>query len=190
MHSFRKSLSGTCITLLCNYYRFWHKRSSLPQHLGSLPVFNGVRFARYLGFLCSILQTNVCHFVVSLLVIALSVLLPFSAFDCSFGILKRFGEKHLNTQEYYIIERIKSVQQYHILTLPQHLNSLPVFNGIRVARSLVFCVAFYRLLFVILSVFPLVIALSVLIFSAFNCSFGILKRFVEKHLNTQKHYII
>ena len=28
MHSFRKSLSETCITLLCNYYCFWPKASN------------------------------------------------------------------------------------------------------------------------------------------------------------------
>jgi len=43
---------------------------------------------------------------------------------------------------------------------PEHLNSLPVFWGVRVARSSGFCVLFCRSLFVLLS-FYLVIALYV-----------------------------
>ena len=40
-----------------------------------------------------------------------------------------------------------------LLTLPEHMNSLPVFIGVRVARSLVCCVMFCRSLFVPLSCF-------------------------------------
>jgi len=57
-------------------------------------------------------------------------------------------------------------------TLPEHLSSPPVFSGIRVARSSVFCVVFWRSLFVL---FLLAIELSVLWFT--NCDYpvGILK---------------
>jgi len=40
-----------------------------------------------------------------------------------------------------------------LLTLPEHLNSSPVFSGVRVARALVFCVVFCRSLFILLSFF-------------------------------------
>jgi hypothetical protein len=46
------------------------------------------------------------------------------------------------------------------MTLPEHLSSPPVFSGVRVAHSLVFCVVFCRSVFVL---FHLVIALSVLL---------------------------
>jgi hypothetical protein len=35
-----------------------------------------------------------------------------------------------------------SVVKQELLTLPEHMNSPPVFSGVRVARSLVFCVCF------------------------------------------------
>jgi hypothetical protein len=37
-----------------------------------------------------------------------------------------------------------------LITLPEHMSSLPVFNRVRVTQSLVFCVMFCRSLFVIL----------------------------------------
>jgi len=40
-----------------------------------------------------------------------------------------------------------------LLTLTEHLCSSPDFSGVRVTRSLVFCVVFYRSLFVLLSFF-------------------------------------
>ena len=44
------------------------------------------------------------------------------------------------------------VKHEHI-TLPEHLSSPPVYSGIRVVRSVVFCVVFCRSLFVPLSFF-------------------------------------
>jgi hypothetical protein len=43
--------------------------------------------------------------------------------------------------------------EQELLTLLEHLSSLPVFNGGRVTRSLGFCVVFCRSLFVLLSFF-------------------------------------
>ena len=51
-----------------------------------------------------------------------------------------------------LTRRVPLVEQ-ELLTLPGHASSPPVFSGVRVARSLVFCVMFCRLLFVILSFF-------------------------------------
>ena len=54
---------------------------TVPQHMGSLsPGFSGVRF------LCSVLLIIVCHLVLFILVIVLSVLC-FTASDYPFGIL-------------------------------------------------------------------------------------------------------
>ena len=53
--------------------------------------------------------------------------------------------------------------EQELLTLYDHLSSHPVFSGVRVARSLVFCVVFCRSLFVLLSFFPLLIVLSLLL---------------------------
>ena len=39
-----------------------------------------------------------------------------------------------------------------MLTLPEHLISHPVFSGVRVARSFVFCVMFRTSLFVLLTI--------------------------------------
>jgi len=55
--------------------------------------------------------------------------------------------------------------------LPEHPSLSPVFSGVRVARSLVFCVVFVR--------FPLVIVLSVLLqFTDSDYPFGIFKLFL------------
>jgi len=43
--------------------------------------------------------------------------------------------------------------EQELLTLPENLSSSSVFSGVRVARSLVFCVVIGRLLFVLLSYF-------------------------------------
>ena len=47
-----------------------------------------------------------------------------------------------------VTPRVPLVEQ-ELLTLPGHMCSHPVFIGVRVARSLVFCVVFCRSLFVI-----------------------------------------
>jgi hypothetical protein len=59
-------------------------------------------------------------------------------------------------------------------TLPQNLSSPSVFSCVSVTRSLVFCVMFYRSLFVSLSFFLFAIVLSVLRFTASDYTFGIL----------------
>ena len=62
------------------------------------------------------------------------------------------------------------------LTLPEYLISSPVFSGVRVTRSLVFCVVYCRSLFFILFFFLLAIVLSVCLrFTNSDYSFGILK---------------
>jgi hypothetical protein len=54
--------------------------------------------------------------------------------------------------------------------------ALPVFSGVRVARSVVFCVVFCRSLF---ALFVLAIVLSVLRFTASEYQFGYLQRFLK-----------
>jgi uncharacterized membrane protein len=55
-----------------------------------------------------------------------------------------------------------SLVEQELLTLPEHLSSPSIFSGVRITRSLVLCVMFCRLLFVLLSFFLLAIVLSVL----------------------------
>jgi hypothetical protein len=62
--------------------------------------------------------------------------------------------------------------EQELLTRPEHLSSPLVFGKVCVARSLVFCVVFYRSLSVL---FHLTIVLSVLQFTASDYPFGILK---------------
>ena len=61
-----------------------------------------------------------------------------------------------------------------VATLSEHLSSLSVFSGVRVARSLVFCVVFCRSLFV---TFRLVFVLYVLPFAVSDYPFGIFNLF-------------
>jgi hypothetical protein len=56
--------------------------------------------------------------------------------------------------------------------------SPPVFNRVRVTRSLVLCVMFCISLLVLLSYFHLAIALSVLLFTESDFFFGIFKLFL------------
>jgi len=51
-----------------------------------------------------------------------------------------------------VTRRVPHAEQ-ELLTLPDHLSSTPVFNGVRVARSFVFNVMFYRSLFLLSSCF-------------------------------------
>ena len=61
-------------------------------------------------------------------------------------------------------------------TLPEHPSSPPVFSGIPVTGSSVFCVVFCRSLLVLLYFFFLAIALSVLLrYTDSDYPFGILK---------------
>ena len=63
-------------------------------------------------------------------------------------------------------------------TLLEHVSSPPVFNGVRVIRSLVSCVCFVDRC---LSFFLLAIVLSVLLrFTDYDYPFGILKLFLNK----------
>jgi hypothetical protein len=70
--------------------------------------------------------------------------------------------------------RVPLVEE-ELLALPEHLISLSVFSGVRVAQSLVLCVLFCRLLFILLSFFLLSIALSAFLwFTTSDYLFGIL----------------
>ena len=51
--------------------------------------------------------------------------------------------------------------EQELLTIPEHLCTLPVFSGLRVARSLLFCV----MLWIVACPFHLAIVLSVLLFA-------------------------
>ena len=70
------------------------------------------------------------------------------------------------------VKRRVSLVEEELIFLLEHLSSLPVFSGVRVARSLVFCVMFCWSLFVF---FRLAIVLSVLLFTAFDYPFGVFK---------------
>jgi hypothetical protein len=63
-----------------------------------------------------------------------------------------------------VTRRVTIVEQ-ELLTLPEHLRPPRVFCGVRVARSLVFCVVFCRSLFVLLSFFDLRILITPLVSS-------------------------
>jgi hypothetical protein len=52
----------------------------------------------------------------------------------------------------FLLRRVSLVEQ-ELLTLMEHIRSPPPFSGVRVDRSLVLCVVFYRPLFVLLSFF-------------------------------------
>ena len=76
-----------------------------------------------------------------------------------------------------------------LLTLPEHLSSTPIFNGVRVTRSLVLCVMFCRSLFVLLYFFFWAILFSVLLrYTDSDYPFGISKLFHD--IMSSKLYII
>ena len=86
----------------------------------------------------------------------------------------------------YIIEFVTRVTQrvslvdQELLTLPEHLSSTLVISGVCVARSLVSCVVFCRLLFVL---FLLAIVWSfLLLFTDCDYSFGIFKLFLQNNI--------
>ena len=67
--------------------------------------------------------------------------------------------------------------ELELITLPEHLSALPDFSGVRVTRSLVWCVCFVGRF---LSFILLVIVLSVLQFTTSGYPFGIFKLFLCK----------
>jgi len=52
-----------------------------------------------------------------------------------------------------LLDIIFTLVDQELPTLPEHLSSPPIFSGVRVTRSLVLCVMFRRLLFVLLPFF-------------------------------------
>ena len=66
------------------------------------------------------------------------------------------------------------LMERELLTLPEHLSSLPIFSGVRVTRFLVLCVMFCRSLFVLWSLFFWPLCSSILI-----TPFGIFKLFLD-----------
>ena len=82
--------------------------------------------------------------------------MPFDTWICStcrkhFPILSSFMTYHTGFIP-RLTRRVPQVEQ-ELLTLPDHPSSHPVFNGVRVTRSLVLCVWFCRSLFVCLYFF-------------------------------------
>ena len=74
-------------------------------------------------------------------------------------------------------QRVPLVEQ-ELPTLPEHLHSSPVLSGVRIARSLVFCVVFCRLC---LSFFLLATAPSVFLrLTASDYPYSILKFFLQQ----------
>ena len=76
-----------------------------------------------------------------------------------------------------VTRRVSHVEQ-ELLTLPEHPCLLPDFRGLRVARSLGFCVMFYGSLFVLLSYFVWSLCCLVLRFTASDYPFDIYKFFL------------
>ena len=77
-----------------------------------------------------------------------------------------------------VTRRVSLVEQ-ELPTLPERLSSPSVFCGVRVARSLVFCLVLWRSLFVLLSFFLLAIVLFVLLrFTGSDYPFGVFKLFL------------
>jgi hypothetical protein len=83
-----------------------------------------------------------------------------------------------------LTRRVSLVEQ-ELLTLPEHMSSPLVFNGVRVTRSLVLCVCFVNRPFVL---FLLAIVLFVLLrYADSNYHFGIFKLFFNNFRNSYKH---
>jgi hypothetical protein len=76
------------------------------------------------------------------------------------------------------VARWVSHVEQELLTFLEHLSSSPVFSGVRVARSLTFCIMFCRSLIPLFVLFLLAIVLSVLLrLAPSDYPFGIFKLF-------------
>jgi hypothetical protein len=111
---------------------------TLPEHLSSpLPGFSWGSWCSIFNFLCNVL----------------SILLRFTASDYTCGFIKLFlhtvcreeggywGIMFMTYHRVWLTRRVSLVEQ-ELHTLPEHLNSPPVFSGVRVTWSLVLCVRF------------------------------------------------
>jgi len=81
-----------------------------------------------------------------------------------------------------VTQRVPHVEQ-EMFTFFQRLSWSPVFSGLRVVQSFVFCVSFYISLFVILSFFILTIVLSVFRFTTSNYLSDIFKLLLQKYIH-------
>ena len=70
-----------------------------------------------------------------------------------------------------------SLMEQELLTLPEHMSSLPVFSWVRVISIVSFQCMFCRSLFVLLYFFLLAIVMSVFRYADFDYLFGIFKLF-------------
>jgi hypothetical protein len=111
---------------------------TLPEHLSLPPVFGGVRVARsfwiifILGLIIAI-ELFLCHCCITIYHRVFINCIMDLISSCLF---------HL----FSIIIVLPHLEQ-ELLTLPEHLSLPPVFGGVRVARSLVFCLVFCISLF-------------------------------------------
>ena len=94
---------------------------------------------------------------------------------------------NIDVENFFLIDFSNIWQKIYVkfqelLTIRKHLKSHPVFSGVRVTWSSVFCVLFCRSLFVLMSCFFMAIVLSVLLpFSTPVYPFGIFKLFFLFH---------
>ena len=95
---------------------------TLPEHLCSPPVYDGVRVA--LWFYVCVLWIVVCPFVPFLLAIALSVLLRYVDSDYHFGIFKLFlaVPDPLGWRMIYYLDMFPSIHQIHHYNQPHSYN--------------------------------------------------------------------
>jgi hypothetical protein len=134
------------------------KLLTLPEHLSSHPVLGGIH-------LVHIVQLHVFTFLIQFCGVRYdfvqerhSVHLSSYLFCMEFMFYFRYlyfltGVHH----DFYItwcseMRRVSIVEQ-ELLTLPEHQSSPPVFCGVLVARSFVFCLVLYREVFGLLSFF-------------------------------------
>jgi hypothetical protein len=102
---------------------------NLPEHLNLPPIFSEVRVTRSLVLCLCFVDLYLSFYPFSFVYCVVWPSFPHSWLN--FGFVTR------------VIGRVALVEQ-ELVTFPERLCSPPVFSGIRVARSLVFCAVFCR----------------------------------------------
>jgi hypothetical protein len=138
---FFASISLLCLfcTIQHYYNTFWwpllhYFVYSVPFNITTIPFFG----------LCFTILFILCHFFSLFYFFFLFLLyfLIFSIFRCSFCSVRIINLFRLITGFVTRLTRRVHLVEQKLLTLPEHLSSLPVFSGVHVTRSLALCVCF------------------------------------------------
>ena len=139
---------GSCLCLFCfiapknlNYLAFqsfgFESTRNVSCTLNLISTFSLVTFVFFIFF-----KLDICRYLVHVL-----CFIFYNLYLFTYTVVLHDIHNHNDVSRSTVTGRVPLVEQ-ELLSLPEHMCSSPVFSGVRVSQSLVFCVVFCRSLFV------------------------------------------